>query len=141
MKNRKGRPRHLAQAAYTQKRREYVSQSQIAEDLSTISPQEHQLEVRQVRRLEKVDLSDLTRKDVAKVFAWADGVYGWTSLHQQGRPEYEVRLRNNEGNVQYFGVTYEGTTAWKHLVLDPRRIQYTDSEEVWNEWGETHEEG
>ena len=142
MENKKGRPRGLAQAAYTQKRRsELAPQRLIAEDLSTISPHEQELEVRQVRRWEKEDLGDPTRGEVARAFAWANGVYGQTPLHQQGRPEFEVHLSFSGGVAYYSDITFEGTTPWKHLVLDPRRIQYTDNEEVWKEWGETHEEG
>ncbi len=140
MKNKKGRPRGLAQAAYTQKRRSPdMSQRQIAEYLSTISPEEHLLEVRQVRRWEKEHLGKPTHGEVARVFAWADGVYGQTPLHQQGRPEFEVRLSFSGGVAHYSDITFEGVTPWKDLTLDPRRVRFTDSEEVWNEWGKPQE--
>ena len=119
MKSKRGRPRHLAQAVYTQKRRSQgASQNQIAEELSTISPQEHNLEKRQVRRWEKEALKELKGREVAKVFAWAQGFHGWTKAHEAGRQEFRVLFRlDGEGNATYQEIFLDGVTPWKDLII------------------------
>ena len=118
----RGRPRHLAKAIYAQKRHsEDASQGQIANELSDIGPQEGQLEKRQIRRWVK-DLkysTEPTDKEVARVFAWAEGIRGWTNAHRSGRPDFRVHLTLHEGKLKYGAIWLEGITPWKELAMNP----------------------
>lgn len=111
----RGRPRHLAQAVYTQKRRSQgATQGLIAQELST---EEHSLQESQIQRWEKEDFKGITDFEAAKVLGWADGLYGWTKAHEVGRPEFRIHLQLDKGNAQYLGITLEESTPWKELAL------------------------